>query len=437
MGARSALMVGVERIRATLRAHRAHQALGLARAADGRAEIHQRLIEIEDVAVGQDGPRDVPEVPFHGVAARVATTDEHAKEHARDVGVEDGGALAEREAHDSSGRVLTYSFERAQRLFVVGKLAVVFGNRFAGDGMEPARADVVAERVPGADDVGFGRLGEGMERGVPDEPFLVLGQHAIDLRLLEHHLGDEDAVRVTGLAPGEVSSVTAVPGQKALPEPLSERWSRQRQALRASRHDAIIGARPTSVPKSAKSVEKNSVPLYTKTGDSGDTRLFDGTKVSKADPRVGAYGEVDELNAWIGLVRANRVPQDLDAMLDQIQRDLFAMGALLADPRHRIAARVEKAKLGADEVTRLEKWIDQLDAGLPALRRFILAGGVPGGAMLHLARTVCRRAERSIVALGADAVDPVAVIYMNRLSDLLFVMARAANARAGAAEIEW
>jgi cob(I)alamin adenosyltransferase len=184
-------------------------------------------------------------------------------------------------------------------------------------------------------------------------------------------------------------------------------------------------------------VEKNPVPLYSKTGDSGDTGLFDGTRVSKADPRVGAYGDVDELNAWLGLARANRVPGDLDEMLDQIQRDLFAMGALLADPRHRIAARVEKAKLGADDVAKLEKWIDKLDAGLPALRRFILAGGGQSGATLHLARTVCRRAERSIVALGAGAVDPVAIIYMNRLSDLLFVMARAANAHAGAAEIEW
>lgn len=184
-------------------------------------------------------------------------------------------------------------------------------------------------------------------------------------------------------------------------------------------------------------MEKRSVPLYTKTGDSGETALFDGTRVSKADPRVEAYGAVDELNAWLGFVRANRVGDELDAMLDQIQRDLFALGALLADPRHRIAARVEKAKLGEGDVVKLEKWIDALDAKLPPLRRFILAGGAPAGALLHLSRTVCRRAERAIVALGADAVDPLVVVYVNRLSDLLFVMARAANAHAGAAEIEW
>jgi cob(I)alamin adenosyltransferase len=184
-------------------------------------------------------------------------------------------------------------------------------------------------------------------------------------------------------------------------------------------------------------VEKRSVPLYTKTGDRGDTALFDGTRVSKADPRVEAYGAVDELNAWIGFARANRVGEELDAMLAEIQRALFALGALLADPRHKIAARVEKAKLVSSDVTRLEQWIDTLDATLPPLRRFILAGGAPGGALLHLSRTVCRRAERAIVALGPDAIDPLVVVYMNRLSDLLFVMARAANARAGAAETEW
>jgi cob(I)alamin adenosyltransferase len=159
--------------------------------------------------------------------------------------------------------------------------------------------------------------------------------------------------------------------------------------------------------------------------------------VSKADPRVGAYGDVDELNAWIGLARANGVDREIDAMLDHIQRDLFALGAMLADPRHKIASRVEKAKLGDADVTRLEQWIDALDATLPPLRRFILAGGAPGGAILHLSRTVCRRAERAIVALGTEAVDPLVIVYMNRLSDLLFVMARAATARAGKAEIEW
>ncbi|MGE5834298.1 MAG: cob(I)yrinic acid a,c-diamide adenosyltransferase [Acidobacteriota bacterium] len=177
--------------------------------------------------------------------------------------------------------------------------------------------------------------------------------------------------------------------------------------------------------------------IYTKTGDAGETGLFDGTRVSKADPRVEAYGDVDELNAWLGVARAQGVAPDIGDSLVQIQRDLFAMGALLADPRHRIAARVEKATLGDHDVARLEQTIDNLEATLAPIRRFLLAGGSPAGAMLHLARTVCRRAERRVVSLGSDAVDPVVVKYLNRLSDLLFVMARAANSRAGVNEIEW
>ena len=178
--------------------------------------------------------------------------------------------------------------------------------------------------------------------------------------------------------------------------------------------------------------------IYTKTGDAGETSLFDGTRVGKNDPRVDAYGDVDELNAWLGLVRAKSPGADLDAMLDRIQRDLFALGARLADPRHKIAKRVEKVSLGDADVIRLEGWIDELEATLPPLRRFILAGGSAVGALLHLSRVVCRRAERKVVALeqGADA-DALALTYINRLSDLLFVMARTANARAGAPEHEW
>jgi cob(I)alamin adenosyltransferase len=178
------------------------------------------------------------------------------------------------------------------------------------------------------------------------------------------------------------------------------------------------------------------VKLYTRTGDAGETSLFDGTRVRKDDGRVDAYGDVDELNAWLGLARASRLDDDLDAELVRLQRDLFALGARLADPADKIADRVTKAALGDDEVARIEQVIDRLDADLPPLRRFILAGGSPAGAALHVARTVCRRAERRIVALQPP-IDPVLVRYVNRLSDLLFVLARAVNHRAGAAETEW
>src|SRR5436190_21430668 len=172
------------------------------------------------------------------------------------------------------------------------------------------------------------------------------------------------------------------------------------------------------------------VKLYTRTGDSGQTSLFDGTRVKKDDPRVDAYGEVDELNAWLGFVRACELDADLEAELVVIQRDLFALGAQLADPADKIANRVTKAALGDEDVARLEQLIDRLETEVPPLRRFILAGGTQAGAALHLARTVCRRAERRIVSLEPPT-DPVLLRYVNRLSDLLFVLARAVNQREG------
>ena len=177
--------------------------------------------------------------------------------------------------------------------------------------------------------------------------------------------------------------------------------------------------------------------IYTRTGDSGDTALFDGTRVPKSDGRVAAYGDLDELNAWLGFVGAHQPGGDVSTQLQQIQRDLFAVGARLADPSHRIAGRVTKAAVSMEDVARLERWIDEFDAVIPPLRRFILAGGTPAGAALHVARTVCRRAERAMVQLGDGAFENELLQYVNRLSDLLFTMARAVNHRAGIADIEW
>jgi cob(I)alamin adenosyltransferase len=179
------------------------------------------------------------------------------------------------------------------------------------------------------------------------------------------------------------------------------------------------------------------VKIYTKTGDSGETSLFDNTRVSKADARVDAYGEVDEVNACLGAARAAGVDDEMSALIAAIQKDLFALGARLADPSSRIAGRVTKASIGEADVQRLEQAIDLLESALPPLRRFILPGGSPAGALLHLARTVCRRGERRVIGLGPGAVDPILIVYLNRLSDLLFVMARAVNHRAGAPETEW
>jgi cob(I)alamin adenosyltransferase len=179
------------------------------------------------------------------------------------------------------------------------------------------------------------------------------------------------------------------------------------------------------------------VKIYTKTGDTGETSLFDNSRVSKADARVDAYGEVDELNAVLGAVHAAGVDADIGDILVAIQQELFAIGARLADPSSRIADRVTKAAVTEADVRRLEETIDRLETGLPALRRFILPGGSPPGALLHLARTVCRRAERRVVGLGPGPVEVTIIMYLNRLSDLLFVMARAVNRRAGVPEIEW
>ena len=179
------------------------------------------------------------------------------------------------------------------------------------------------------------------------------------------------------------------------------------------------------------------VKIYTKTGDRGETSLFDGTRVPKTDLRVAAYGDIDELQAAVGVSAASGLDEDLRAIATAVQRDLFALGARLADPAHKIAPRVTKIVVDEGSVARLEGWIDQLEAELPPLRHFILSGGAVAGASVHLARTICRRAERAVLSLGTDALEPIVLVYLNRLSDLLFVMARVANHRAGVPETEW
>ena len=177
--------------------------------------------------------------------------------------------------------------------------------------------------------------------------------------------------------------------------------------------------------------------IYTKTGDNGTTGLLGGTRVPKDHLRVAAGGDVDELNALLGVVKA-QADGRLAVLLGHIQRDLFALGAQLADPTAKVASRKAKATVGAAQTRRLDRAIDKAEAGLPALVSFILPGGTVRGAHLHLARTVCRRAERAIVTLNRDTpLDPRLLEYVNRLSDLLFVLARAANHAAGCSEDRW
>jgi cob(I)alamin adenosyltransferase len=178
--------------------------------------------------------------------------------------------------------------------------------------------------------------------------------------------------------------------------------------------------------------------IYTRTGDGGETGLGDGARVGKDTLRVECYGEVDELNACLGIVRGQHEDASLDTLLAQIQKDLFAVGAQLADPGVRVADRKPKAALTPEHVKKLEEAIDARQERLPPLKAFILPGGSPAAARLHFARTVCRRAERRVVALARrEDVDPLVVPYLNRLSDLLFVLARDANRTAGVPENTW
>ena len=181
--------------------------------------------------------------------------------------------------------------------------------------------------------------------------------------------------------------------------------------------------------------------IYTRTGDAGDTGLFGGGRVPKNHPRVEAYGDVDELNAAIGFARSIEQMPRIDEVLVPIQRDLFAIGALLATPdREKMRQHLEKARVDDDRIGQLEQVIDDGDRELEPLRSFIVPGGTPKAAALHVARTVCRRAERRVVSLTESAIDEipqVVVIYLNRLSDLLFTLARVANRRAGTGEVTW
>jgi cob(I)alamin adenosyltransferase len=179
--------------------------------------------------------------------------------------------------------------------------------------------------------------------------------------------------------------------------------------------------------------------IYTRTGDEGDTGLFGGGRVPKDHARVDAYGDVDELNSFIGLARSIESLPRIDEVLAPIQRDLFSIGALLATPdRERMREQLAKARLDDSRIAQLESAIDDAESELEPLRAFVLPGGTPKAAALHVARTVCRRAERRIVALAREVEIPgLVVIYLNRLSDLLFVLARLATHRAGAGEVTW
>lgn len=176
--------------------------------------------------------------------------------------------------------------------------------------------------------------------------------------------------------------------------------------------------------------------IYTKTGDKGTTSLFDGTRVGKDDPCVDTYGDVDELNAMLGICLSDLNEKDVRELLIEIQHDLFALGAQLANPAHK--KQKNKTSFTEEKIKHLEDSIDKFEAELKPVKDFILPGGASSSARLHFARTICRRAERKIVSLmKKEKIDNVLLVYINRLSDLLFVLARVMNKRAGIGDISW
>jgi cob(I)alamin adenosyltransferase len=175
--------------------------------------------------------------------------------------------------------------------------------------------------------------------------------------------------------------------------------------------------------------------IYTRTGDDGTTGLYGGGRVAKCDPRIEAFGTIDELNAQLGVARTVALPQFCDEILASLQNRMFDLGAELAT-EHVVARGTDS--LQDTHVAQVESWIDKLESGLSPLQTFILPGGSPGAAALHLARCICRRAERQMVGLAqAASVREIALRYINRVSDLLFVMARAANAELGRPDVAW
>lgn len=179
--------------------------------------------------------------------------------------------------------------------------------------------------------------------------------------------------------------------------------------------------------------------IYTRTGDAGETALFGGGRVSKHHPRVAAYGAVDELNATLGWAATQVGDDQVSERLALLQHDLFTIGGALATaPREDGERHPHLPPLPSDRIEDMESWIDEASSELPELREFVLPGGTPGAAALHLSRTVCRRAERKVVHLAIhEAVEEDAIRYLNRLSDLLFSLARLANHRAGTPDVTW
>ena len=270
---------GFDRVGAAVARHRTHQTLRFARDANHGAEVHERLVEVEDSALRNKCFRNPPEMSLHRVSLGIAIADEHAKQHPRDVGVEDGRALPEREAANGTGRVRADPLNDSSVSSSDGSVPAVVRHRLARDRLQPPRPDVVPEGVPGF----RARPARAPSASASSDGYLpshscVLGQHAIHLRLLQHDLGHENVVRVVGLAPRQIAAVPAVPRQQppAKTPPVGAVGMARRSAARGRSVDASISAsRARAGDVGLRGIPYNSgVKIYTRTGDAGETSLL-------------------------------------------------------------------------------------------------------------------------------------------------------------------
>ncbi len=380
----------------------------------------------------------VPQCRFIACAFGSPRADEHAEQHARDVRVEDRRALAEREAPDRAGGVRADALERPQRRLV--------GRQLRRRSVRPTRA-----RSPAAGAAGccsragttspttssLGRRRQRLERRIAAQPLVILRQHAIDLRLLQHHLGHEDVVRVARLPPRQVAAVPPVPGAAAGAGTIGGAAAPAGQALGRARHGAIIGARSTSFQ--GTSVESPYLHQDRRRGRDGAVRRHARVEGGSARGRLRRRRRAQRVARAGPRVASRRARLDDDARrASSAICSRSARGSPIprtASPR----ASRRPAGRGRGRRARSRPGSTSSSAALPPLRRFILAGGTPAGAAaarrphgLPPRRARHRRARRATASRSAASSS-----YINRLSDLLFVMARAANHRAGVAELEW
>ena len=400
---------------------------GLARDADHRAEIHQRLVEVEDVRRGTSARTRAHRWRFIAWLFGSPVADEHAEQHARDVGVENRRALAEREAADRAGGVGADAFERQQRLFVGRQLAAVARDRFARDRLQPLRPDVVAERIPRRRSL---RVSGAAASASSDGYF-------------SSHSAYFGSTRSTCVCCSMISETRMWYGSSVLRHGRSRPWrayqvsSRCRKRRRSGDGGSDSGVRARLVRPTLSAIPYNFADrenLHANRRQPAKRRSSAARACARTIRASTRTARSTSSTRGSGLVRAVASRRGHRRTRSSRSSAICSRSARSWPIRRRDRrARHQGGRSATPTSSGSKQLIDRLEAELPPLRRFILAGGTPAGAALHVARTVCRRAERRMVAL-APPVDPLLIRYVNRLSDLLFVLARVVNQRGGVPE---